>query len=144
VRRLRVAVAVLGDLARSPRMLYHAQALTDGVADVDLVGYVETPLEDAAAADRGIRVHRLRTPAPLGRAFFALRGLVRVLRQSVELLWTLLVRVNLRRPASRTCPAPTLFVGRRRGGRRADRRRHNFGCDARLEGRPTASRLVAF
>src|SRR5262245_37566747 len=46
----RVVVAVLGDLGRSPRMLYHAQALADSGADVDLVGYVETEIDRTIAA----------------------------------------------------------------------------------------------
>ena len=38
-RPLRVVVLVLGDLGRSPRMQYHALALADSIADVDLIGY---------------------------------------------------------------------------------------------------------
>ena len=35
----RVCVCVLGDLGRSPRMIYHTTSLLDAGFDVDLVGY---------------------------------------------------------------------------------------------------------
>src|SRR5262249_36586539 len=92
-RPTRVAVAVLGDLGRSPRMLYHAQALADSGADVDLVGFVETEIDRGVAAHPRIRVHRLRAPARLPRVLLPVWGLLRVARQSFELLWTLVVRV---------------------------------------------------
>lgn len=38
-RKTRVIVLVLGDLARSPRMLYHARSLAKGNVEVDLCGY---------------------------------------------------------------------------------------------------------
>ena len=38
-RRKRTIVLVLGDLARSPRMLNHARSLAQGGLDVDLCGY---------------------------------------------------------------------------------------------------------
>jgi beta-1,4-mannosyltransferase len=38
--RERVAVVVIGDIGRSPRMQYHALSLADdGQYDVDLIGY---------------------------------------------------------------------------------------------------------
>ena len=43
----RVTIVVLGDVARSPRMLYHALALAAGPAAVDLVGHLENPLPEA-------------------------------------------------------------------------------------------------
>lgn len=38
-RRERAIVLVLGDLGRSPRMLYHARSLAKGGLDVNLCGY---------------------------------------------------------------------------------------------------------
>jgi beta-1,4-mannosyltransferase len=132
-RSTRVVVAVLGDLGRSPRMLYHAQALADSGADVELVGYVETEIDHAVAAHRRIRVHRLRTPSRLPRALLAVRGLLRVARQSVELLWTLLVRVA--RPdvvlVQNPPAAPMLLVAWVAARLRSARLVidwHNFGC----------------
>lgn len=54
---MRVAVVVLGDLGRSPRMLYHAKALAARGVDVDLVGYAETALPDAIRLDPRVVVH---------------------------------------------------------------------------------------
>jgi len=58
-----VTVVVLGDLGRSPRMLYHARALADSGADVQLVGYEETELPLEIATDPRITVHVLQPPA---------------------------------------------------------------------------------
>jgi beta-1,4-mannosyltransferase len=115
----RVTVVVLGDLARSPRMLYHASALADSGADVDLVGYVEHAVPSAVRDHPRIRIHAL--PAPSGaarhrlpRVLFLVVALWNVLRQVVGLATTLLVRVG--RPATilvQTPPAiPTLAVAR--------------------------------
>lgn len=38
-RRARAIVLVLGDLGRSPRMMYHARSLARGNVEVDLCGY---------------------------------------------------------------------------------------------------------
>lgn len=40
-RRARAIVLVLGDLGRSPRMMYHARSLAKGNVEVDLCGYDE-------------------------------------------------------------------------------------------------------
>jgi beta-1,4-mannosyltransferase len=75
-------------------MLYHAQALADSGADVDLVGYVEADIDSAVAGHGHVRIHRLRAPGHVPRALFALRGLLRVARQTLELLSMLFVRVR--------------------------------------------------
>ena len=62
----RVAVVVLGDLGRSPRMLRHAAALLDCGAAVDLVGYPGAPLPAALRDDARLAVHHLPGPR-LGR-----------------------------------------------------------------------------
>jgi beta-1,4-mannosyltransferase len=56
---MRAAVVALGDLGRSARMRYHAQALSARGVDVDLVGFEDTPLPRAITADPRITVHRL-------------------------------------------------------------------------------------
>ena len=40
----RVGVVVLGDLARSPRMKYHALSLLSHGFSVDMIGYQSSPL----------------------------------------------------------------------------------------------------
>lgn len=93
--RMRVVVVVLGDLGRSPRMLYHALALADSDADVELVGYRESELPADVARHPRIRVWPLRTEESIraGGAAFVVRGVLRVVRQGAELLRVLVRRV---------------------------------------------------
>jgi len=95
VPRMRVVVAVLGDLGRSPRMLYHALSLADSDADVELVGYRDSELPAEVRGHARIRVWALRTEDSIrARGIgFVVRGVWRVLRQSSELARLLLRRV---------------------------------------------------
>jgi beta-1,4-mannosyltransferase len=127
----RVAVVVFGDLGRSPRMLYHALALAEAGARVELVGYVETDLDPAVEAHPAIRVHRLRPPArDVPRGLFVAHGLARVARQAVELV-RVLVRAGADTILVQTPPAvPTLLAAL--AAARVRRARlvvdwHNFG-----------------
>ena len=56
---MRVAVVVIGDLGRSPRMLYHARALVVNGADVDLVGLRGAALPAALDRNPRVTVHTL-------------------------------------------------------------------------------------
>src|SRR5438309_1893756 len=58
---MRAVVVCLGDLGRSARMRYHAQALAANGVDVDLVGLEGTPLPHAITDEPRITVHRLHT-----------------------------------------------------------------------------------
>jgi beta-1,4-mannosyltransferase len=58
---MRAVVVALGDLGRSARMRYHAQALSAIGVDVDLVGFEGTPLSRAITEDARITIHRLST-----------------------------------------------------------------------------------
>ncbi len=136
-RTSRVAVVALGDLGRSPRMLYHALALAAEEADVDLVGYAGSALPREVEKGARIRVHRLappllerphRLPRPLRLVHAALRaaGL------AVRLLLTLLLAT--RRPdviLVQTPPAiptlPVALVAARARGARLVVDWHNFG-----------------
>lgn len=62
--RCRVAVLVLGDIGRSPRMQYHALSLAGAGAEVELVAYQDTLPRQALLEHPSIRIHRL-PPAPL-------------------------------------------------------------------------------
>ena len=59
---MRVAVVVVGDLGRSPRMQYHARALAARQVFVDLIGYEGAGLPHAIADDPSIAVHRVSEP----------------------------------------------------------------------------------
>jgi len=97
--RIRVTVVVLGDLGRSPRMLYHAGALADSAAAVDLVGCVEHDLPADVCDHPAVRVHRLPPPSVAGRhrlprPMFLIVASWNVLRQT----WSLLVALAWRVP----------------------------------------------
>jgi beta-1,4-mannosyltransferase len=86
----RVAVVVLGDLGRSPRMLRHAGALLRAGASVDLIGYGGAPLPPELAAHTGLSVHHLPAPGltarhQLPRAAFLAYGAVRGVGVSARL-----------------------------------------------------------
>ena len=122
---MRAAVVALGDLGRSARMRYHAQALSAQGIEVDLVGFDGTPVPRAITSDPRITVHRLsasllRHGAPsLGYAPVALVDAARISFR----LWRTLRR--LPRPdlvLVQNPPAfPTLMVTRFVLGRRGVR-----------------------
>jgi len=113
---MRAVVVALGDLGRSARMRYHAQALAAHGVHVDLVGFDGTPLARAITENPHITVHRLsasmlRHGAP--SLSYAPVALVDAARISFR-LWTTLRR--LPRPdlvLVQNPPAfPTLVVAR--------------------------------
>ena len=113
---MRAVVVALGDLGRSARMRYHAQALAAHGVHVDLVGFEGTPLARAITENPHITVHRLsasmlRHGAP--SLSYAPVALVDAARISFR-LWTTLRR--LPRPdlvLVQNPPAfPTLVVAR--------------------------------
>lgn len=110
----RVGVAVLGELGRSPRMLYHALSLAVAGAEVQLIGEAGSALPAALASARAVTVDLMRPPLrPRGRrgpTWGALAATQRTLRLGAALrrmprVETLLVQVP---PAF-----PTLLVARR-------------------------------
>lgn len=111
----RVAVVVLGDLGRSPRMQYHARALAAAGVSVDLVGESGAALLSDLQRNERVKCHYLartgRRTAHTGMLFLILSAW-RALRQSAALIWILIVR--LRRPdvvLVQTPPAiPTLLL----------------------------------
>jgi len=117
-RERRVAIVVLGDLGRSPRMQYHALALAETGTRVDLIGYADNPPIQAVRDHRLIRLHPLPPPPPLAsrsapRVFWIAVTLLRRCRQAAQLLWLLLFRIAA--PDTilvQNPPAiPTLFIG---------------------------------
>jgi beta-1,4-mannosyltransferase len=93
----RVAVVVLGDFGRSPRMQYHALALADSRIEVDVVAYAgSAPLPSLREHPR-VSLHLLPPPrlqkVGLPGALVAALMVLRVCRQSLQLLWMLGLRV---------------------------------------------------
>jgi beta-1,4-mannosyltransferase len=94
----RVAVVVLGDFGRSPRMQYHTLALAESGSEVDVVAYAGSPPISALRGHPRVRLHLLSPPrlgqtSNLPAAVFAALMLLRVCRQSVQLLWLLGLRL---------------------------------------------------
>src|SRR5262245_11628817 len=97
--RIRVSVVVLGEVGRSPRTQYHALALASAAAEVDVIGYAGSTVHPAVGDDERIRWHLLpprpqRARLPDAGVSFAVRSAVRVIRESLRLLWLLLLVVR--------------------------------------------------
>jgi len=91
LQNVRVAIVVLGDIARSPRMRHHATAMAAEGATVDLIGYVENDFPAALARHPRIHVRELPAHRSSGSErssslAYISRGVVR----SWRLAWSLL------------------------------------------------------
>ncbi|TNY22884.1 mannosyltransferase [Rhodotorula diobovata] len=85
-----VALVVLGDIGRSPRMLYHATSLASNGYTTHIVAYRGSPPPDALAQDPHVRFTYLAPPAPwvsaLPRPLFVLLLPLKVLAGAWALL----------------------------------------------------------
>ena len=132
----RVAIVVLGDLGRSPRMQFHALALADDGVEVDLVGYAGKPASDLVTDHPRIRVHLLAppwrqrapkalfVPAALGGLAGQTLALGRLLATGLPRPDTILVQNP---PAFPTLAVAPLVASLRRARLIVDW--HNFGAD---------------
>ncbi|KAJ1813208.1 mannosyltransferase, partial [Coemansia sp. RSA 2598] len=113
----RIAILVLGDIGRSPRMQYHAISLARAGYLVDFIGYAGSkPMNEVLSAP-GVTLRHIRMlPQPTSalRALFFIYAPLKVLYQIWTLFWLLLVSIE--RPhyiLVQNPPAiPTLFVAR--------------------------------
>ena len=109
-----VAVVVLGDVSRSPRMCMHAASFAASGRRVSLVGYFESALPRALRAPRVVAVP-LRAPPDLrhvARALFPLVAPLKVAVQTASLL-AALITCRAEMVMVQTPPAiPTLAVAR--------------------------------
>jgi beta-1,4-mannosyltransferase len=93
---MRAAVVVLGDLGRSPRMLFHARALAAEHIDVDLVGMSDAALPSFISAEPRITVHAIpdsTARAARSRAGYLGAALLRGIRLFASLATLLLWRL---------------------------------------------------
>ncbi|KAI0369957.1 mannosyltransferase [Pilatotrama ljubarskyi] len=89
-----VAILVLGDIGRSPRMMYHAESFATNKFQTYLVGYGGSkPIPSLLTTPR-VRIVYLNEPPTYLRGLpFLLAGPLKVLSQVVDILQTLLVRI---------------------------------------------------
>ncbi len=134
----RVAVVVLGDLGRSPRMQYHALALADSGMEVDVVAYAGSPPLPELCANPRIHLDLFDAPGTglvPGNAHAATlaRMAWRLFRQFSHLLWTLGWRlpkpdfVLVQNPPAIPTLLAALVASRLRAARLVIDW-HNFGC----------------
>ena len=89
----------MGDFGRSPRMQYHALALADEGAAVDVIAYEGcTPFPEVIEHPR-IRLHLIGAPSFASRfisprLMFLAYSIVRLCAQSLRLLWLLLFTIE--------------------------------------------------
>lgn len=86
-------VLVLGDLGRSPRMMNHVKSLVENGWMVDFIGYRSKSLPDIIARNNRVKIHYLETPVKISSRFYAINGILRVLRQIIQLSW-IMMRVS--------------------------------------------------
>ncbi|KAF3941032.1 hypothetical protein ABW19_dt0202168 [Dactylella cylindrospora] len=90
----RVAVLVLGDIGRSPRMQYHAISLASNGWGVDLIGYDESIPRPEILSSEDIKIYPLPPPPPFlsspSKALFPVTAPLKVLFQVSALLYLLL------------------------------------------------------
>ncbi|EPS39883.1 hypothetical protein H072_6311 [Dactylellina haptotyla CBS 200.50] len=114
----RVAVLVLGDIGRSPRMQYHAMSLASHGWGVDLIGYDESTPRPEIQSSPDIRIFPLPPPPPIlatsSKALFPIIAPFKVLFQLSALFYLLFYIIRapsyilIQNPPS----IPTLIVSR--------------------------------
>jgi len=96
---MRAAVVVLGDLGRSPRMLFHARALAADHVEVDLVGTSGAELPSFIGGNPRITVHTILDSTSRGHAARSRAGyLVAAALRGVRLLGSLTALLLWRLP----------------------------------------------
>lgn len=97
-RKQRVAIVVLGDIGRSPRMQYHALSLAKAGFDVDLVGYPGSRPLEKILSNSNIRLCHIKTLPGLSseapRAAFYLYAPIKILWLVLALFWVLLFSID--------------------------------------------------
>ncbi|MFK8067571.1 MAG: glycosyltransferase [Gammaproteobacteria bacterium] len=86
-----VTLLVLGDLGRSPRMMYHLESFLKENFKVRVVAYLETPLPEQIRSNPDVQFYRLNSPSAkyrhqLPKPLFLAYSLLRVIKQFFILL----------------------------------------------------------
>lgn len=120
-----VAILVLGDVGRSPRMMYHAQSFAENGFMTDIVGYKGADL--IPSLERLPRVHAQYLPEPpkiLKFLPFVVAAPIKIVHQIISILLVLLVYIEkppeflvVQNPPSIPSLALVQLVGRIRGSK---------------------------
>lgn len=93
-----VAVLVLGDIGRSPRMQYHTYSFAEKGVHVDFVGYEGEPARDEVEHHPNITQHRIwQFPWRFPRPLFVVYAFFKLLVLTLQLFWVLLF--GIRKPS---------------------------------------------
>ncbi|KAI0696494.1 mannosyltransferase [Cerioporus squamosus] len=118
-----VAILVLGDIGRSPRMMYHTESFANNKFLTYLVGYGgSTPIPSLLSTPLVKILHLTEPPRYLTRLPFVIGGPMKVARQVLEITYTLAVRIPhppefilVQNPPSIPTLAIVYFVSEMRG-----------------------------
>ncbi|XP_050433024.1 chitobiosyldiphosphodolichol beta-mannosyltransferase isoform X2 [Adelges cooleyi] len=109
-KKKNVCVIVLGDIGRSPRMQYHAQSLLREGFDVDIIGYLDSPVLNDL--QEKAKIINLKKPPPFDRHVpRTLAFVLKVFWQALTLFWAILAKRKSEVVLVQNPPAiPTLAV----------------------------------
>ncbi|KAF6766428.1 mannosyltransferase [Ephemerocybe angulata] len=120
-----VAILVLGDIGRSPRMMYHAQSFAENGFVTDVVGYGGSDLTPALERLPRVKARYLSEPPTILRYLpFVIAAPIKIIHQIVSILLVLLVDIEkppefivVQNPPSIPSLALVQLVGRIRGSK---------------------------
>ncbi|RXW16582.1 hypothetical protein EST38_g9275 [Candolleomyces aberdarensis] len=120
-----VAILVLGDIGRSPRMMYHAQSFAENGFVTDIVGYRGSDLTPALERLPRVQARYLPEPPIIVKFLpFVVAAPIKIIHQVVSILLVLLVYIEkppeflvVQNPPSIPSLALVQLVGRIRGSK---------------------------
>ncbi|PPQ98912.1 hypothetical protein CVT24_003543 [Panaeolus cyanescens] len=91
-----VAILVLGDIGRSPRMMYHAKSFAEMGFVTDLIGYAGSKPIPALERLPRVRIHHIpQLPKICSRLPFILLAPIKIIHQVVSIITCLLIWIDI-------------------------------------------------